>query len=198
MDYTTLARVRTALGSSETAADAQLSAIITAASRVIDRHLSGAVLSDDYLKQESVSGETLTGLVDKDGRILCHAHKPVVTAVTAAAYRLSPLEGWLSVDTAEQVTCEGYAVTLWTALAGVRGKVFVQLSYTGGLAASTASLPADILDAADVLSVRLYREVKTGLQDSIGVAELGTLMYTKAFPIRVTKMLEPHKRVVPW
>ena len=76
-----------------------------------------------------------------------------------------------------------------------RGVVRTKMSYIGGYGATLGELPPDLVEAATVLAVRLYREVKSGLTDTIGVAELGMLAYTKAWPVRVTEMLQPWKRV---
>jgi hypothetical protein len=39
-------------------------------------------------------------------------------------------------------------------------------------------------------------EIKSGLADSIGVAETGMMMYTKAFPVRLVEMLKPYRRAI--
>jgi hypothetical protein len=196
MDYTTLANVKAALGATASGDDALVGQMITQASRVIDRLCSGSMDSDDYLKSETVSDEIVSGIAGANGNILCLPKKPSVTAVSAAAYRYGPLDQWTIVPV-DRITFKNYAVTLWAGLGGLYGKVQqVKISYTGGLGAAVANLPADITNAADLLSVRFYREIKSNLTDSIGVAELGTLQYTKAFPTRVLEMLKPYRRIV--
>jgi hypothetical protein len=49
-----------------------------------------------------------------------------------------------------------------------------------------------------VLAARFYKEAQGGLTDSVGVAELGMIMYTKALPVRFTEMLTKYLRVQPW
>jgi len=71
--------------------------------------------------------------------------------------------------------------------------VQVKISFTGGF----NPLPDDLVNAATLLTIRFYKEVKTGLSDSIGIAELGMLQYTKAFPERLAAMLKPYRRIVP-
>jgi hypothetical protein len=195
VDYTTSANVKQALGADTTGDDALVARLITEASRTIDRHCAGGRLdSDDYLKLEAVTDELVSGQVDNHGSILCRPFKPLVTAVTAVFYRTSPMMEWKSVAVTN-VTIDGHRVTVWAGVIG-RGKVEVKISYTGGLAATVSALPGDITNAADLLSVRFYREIKSNLSDSIGVAELGTLQYTKAMPVRLIEMLKPYKRAL--
>jgi hypothetical protein len=66
------------------------------------------------------------------------------------------------------------------------------------LAEDVEDLPADLIELATLLAARFYKEAETGLNDAIGVAELGTLIYTKAWPIRFVAMLEPFIRRVGW
>ena len=78
------------------------------------------------------------------------------------------------------------------------GKVFVLLDYAGGLAATTTDLPDDLQEVATMLSIRYYREAESGLQDSISVAELTQLVYTKAWPVRALDLLRPYMRRTAW
>lgn len=188
-DYATLSAVKAALGSSETTDDSLLASLITQASRAIDRYCAGFVDSDDYLVSASVTDEILPALVSADGVLFCWPRKPKVESVSALAYRFDPREAWQSV-TAAYAVVDGYTVS-----AGVserRGKAQVKISYIGGF----DPLPDDLVNAAILLAVRFYKEIKSGLTDSIGVAELGTLQYTKALPARVVEMLRPYKRMV--
>lgn len=193
MDYTTVARVKLALDAQQTTDDTLLASIIASVSRAMDRMLSGRADCSNYLQSESKT-ETLRGRVDKDGRILCHPLKPRISSISSFAYRATPLGSWHPVDV-DRLTISGYVVTAFTSLTG-RDPQFVQISYAGGLAATTADLPADILDAADILAVRFYREIKSGLGDTIGLSETGEMIYTKAWPVRVLEMLAPYKRKI--
>jgi hypothetical protein len=195
MDYTTLFNVKAALGATASGDDTLVGQMITQASRVIDRLCSGSMDSDDYLKQETITDELVSGLMGAQGRILCLPRKPLVTAVSSAYYRYGPQDNWVEVP-AYLVSFKGYAVTLWVGQNSLGKVQQVKITYTGGLAASVAALPADIINAADLLSVRFYREIKSNLTDSIGVAELGTMQYTKAFPTRVIDMLKPYRRII--
>lgn len=198
MDYTTASLVKTeVLRTSETADDAIIATVVTAASRAIDRHCTGAMppASDDYFELESVAGQIITGTVNKEGTILCYPRKPVVTAVSTLSYRSSPQVDWIDVDL-DAVEIDGGVVRAWLNL-GRRGDLRVKISFTGGLATDAGSLPADLVEAATVLAGRFYKEAEAGLNDAIGTAD-GVLLYTKAFPPRLVKMLKSYKRWVKW
>lgn len=184
-DYTNLTAVKRALGSQETADDVLLAELITQASRAIDRQVASA---DNYFAREILLEVMVSGHLTA-GNLLCHLPKPVVESVQAFAYRESPEQLWKMIDP-HKLLINGYSVTTGLHLAGF-GKVQVQTSFTGGY----DPLPGDLVNLATLLSIRFYREVKSGLGDSIGVAELGTLTYTKAFPARLVEMLKPYKRV---
>lgn len=194
MDYTTRANVRASLGAETTTDDALIDRLIIEASRAIDKKVTGNPSVVDYFKSETKTDELLVGQVDQRGRILCHPRKPVVTSVTVAAYRSDPRNDWVALNT-DQITIDGYAVTLWADLMA-RGKMQVKLTYVGGFATSTSGLPGDIVNVGDVMTVRFYRELKSNLSDAIGVAELGQFMYTKAWPVRALDMLKPYMRVI--
>ncbi len=188
-DYTTLTSVKLAIGSSQTTDDTLLSALITQASRAIDRYCTGTVVSNNYFARETLTDILMSGIVSKDGMLLCYPCKAVVESVSALAYRSTPQETWQEIDPSK-IEIGGYRVSA----AGVSavGVVRVKISFVGGF----DLLPDDLVNAATLLAVRFYREVKSGLGDSIGVAELGTLTYTKALPARVIEMLKPYKRVI--
>jgi len=187
-DYTTLASVKRALGSGENADDALLTELIAQASRAIDRICAG-VNHDNYFVRETLSDLVIQGRIASDGVLLCWPPKPIVESVSALAYRSSARENWITVDVTN-VEINGYSVS-FRGING-NGKVQVKISFTGGF----NPLPDDLVNAATLLTVRLYKEVKTGLSDSIGVAELGMLQYTKALPERLVAMLKPYRRIV--
>lgn len=197
MDYTDLDRVKTALGATESSDDNTLLLAITAASRAIDRHCAGATLgSDNYFALADVTEERIHGQVRHNSSLACWPRKAAVNSVSALAYRYYPWQAWTEID-ADYTWSDGAKVVAFVNLT-VRQRVQVQVSYSGGFGATVATLPADLVEAATVLAIRYYREAATGLADSIGVAELGTLMYTKALPVRVLEMLRHYRRAVPW
>lgn len=199
MDYTTVALVKAAKGASVTTDDTLLATYVTNASRAIDRFCSGAVQAADYFALGDISGELLAGLIDVRGRLMCYPHKVMVNSVAALAYRVSPRSAWVELDLAD-VTINSYQVTAWIEASEINRAAPLQarISYNGGFGASVAALPADLVEAATVLTLRFYEEAKTGLSDAVGVAELGMLTYTRAWPVRVQEMLAPFRRVVAW
>jgi hypothetical protein len=199
MDYTTLALVKQAMDSKETVQDTVLSSFITRASRYLDKLCTSQSNVANYFMTETVNAEILTnGVIDFAGRLAVFPHKPVITAVSAIAYRYSLRQNWIDGDplmTAllqDMVVFEGYLPS-WD-------QGYVKISYTGGLGLTVTDLPEDLVDLATTMTIRLYKEARTGLGDSIGVAELGMLVYTKAFPQRVLDMLNVanYARIAPW
>lgn len=201
MDYTSLARVKDALGAETPTDDAILASLITAASRDFDRRVTGAPAGAgaDYFTLATVQGEVGRGLVTAQGAILYVARKSAVQSVARFEYRASPRSTWVAAPP-DALTVEGNRVTAWVAAAGLRGTggLQVRLDYTGGLAADPAGLPADLVEVVTVLAVRLYREAQTGMSDAVGVAELGTMTYTKALPARVRDVVRQYQRIAPW
>lgn len=199
MDYTSAARVKSALKVTGTGDDTLLATLVTAASRAIDRKCAGAKAADatDYFALETVTAETLRALVDGEEVLHCWPHKPVITAVSSLSYRQTPLEDWTSVD-AERIMMDGGQVMAWPTETLQPGRYYVQISYTGGYADTVDNLPADLVEAATVLAARYYREAEGGLTDAMGIVEIGQLVYTKALPARVADMLKPFKRKIPW
>lgn len=195
MDYTTSTLVKSAMHTTKTADDTLLGTLVTSASRVMDRLLTGRPDAVDYLKSETVSNEYIGGVTDKDGRMRCYPRKPMIASVSALAYRYSPLESWVTASSA-YITIESPAVLAWLTFERHR-KVQVQISYTGGLATATASLPGDVIEAANILVIRMYQEAQAGYNDVIGVGELGQVFYIKAIPPRATKLLQPFVRSIP-
>ena len=196
MDYTTIANVKAALKIEAAGDDALLSSLVTRASRALDRLITQSDQPDavNYLEAATVTDERLTGLVDANTILHCWPHKPLVTAVSAFSYRATPLESWVAVSP-DYIEIYGQHLMVY---ASATGKPFVKVTYAGGLATLAANLPADLVEAATVMAARFYREDEGGLTDAIGVAELGVLVYTKAFPVRVLEMLRPYMRVIPW
>lgn len=197
MDYTTVTNVKNALHIATTGDATLLATLVTAASRAIDRYCTGAITADaeNYFMQATVTDETLRGRAAVDGVLHVFPHKPNVSAVSALAYRFSPLEDWLEIAT-DYIAVEGNHVMAWSV--GSPGQPFIRISYTGGYSTLVTGLPADLVEAATLMAGRYYREEESGITDVIGVAELGQLIYTKAMPVRVKVMLAPFVRVVGW
>lgn len=197
MDYTDASRMKALMGANSNASDTLLATIATAVSRAVDRYCTGAMQSDDYFKLETLSNETRygRGRLCADGMLRVWPRKPVVSAVTALEWKYPTETTWQTLTPALLgPNSFGSALNLTGRAMGVD----VRYSYTGGFGAALTTLPADLVDACTVLGVRFFKEAESGLSDSIGVAELGILVYTKAMPVRVIQMLQPYKRITPW
>jgi hypothetical protein len=200
MDYTDLAKVKSYMDSQESAnAAAILPQFISAASRDLDKLCTSQPNVSDYFLQEDVVDEVLTnGVIDWMGRLTVFPHKPIVNSVVSLSYRFQLRDSYVVADTTlisveqEMVVFEGQLP--------YSEKCYVKISYNGGLGLTTADLPLDLQDIAAVQAVRLFKEARSQLGDSIGVAELGTMVYTKAFPIRVIDTLQVggYVRIAPW
>jgi len=198
MDYTTLLRVKTAMDSKETTADADLLDYITRASRVIDNLCVGVPGGQNYFGTETIVDELLTnGLIDSYGVLRVYPHKPAIQTVSAFSYRFGLTRPWSDVDLA-RVAPEGGPLVVYEGNLCYSERVYARISYTGGLGLTVDDLPADLVDIATLMAIRLYKEERSGLGDSIGVAELGGMVYTKAIPERVRVVLAAYTRIEPW
>lgn len=198
MNYTTLAKVRSALGAEAATDDSLLQVKIGEASRAIDRLCAAP---DNYFMLESVVGEFRNGMITSEGVIIAWMGKAIVNSVSSFEYRMTPKDDWTAVDADAISISNQRQVSAWGEAAR-KGKCQVRVSYNGGWGAEAGApsvitgLPEDIINAATVLTVRFYKEEKGGLTDAIGVAELGMMQYTKAIPARVVEMMKPYKRII--
>lgn len=189
-DYASLSAVKQALKNQDPADDALLMVLITRASRTIDRYCAGRLGCDDYFVQETLTDVCLPGRIAPSGRLYCWPCKPIVTSLNALAYRWSPREDWTMLEPG-YADINGYTIQ-YDGINGC-GNAQVKISFIGGF----STLPDDLVEATILLSLRSYKESSTGFADSIGVAELGTLTYTKALPAKLIEILKPYKRVTP-
>lgn len=202
MDYTTLQRVKDALKITIDTEDTQLAQLVTEASRAVDRFCTGVGTyeSDNYFALETKTDEILNGIVNKDGEIICYAHKPIVQSIAEFHYRKNAIEPEKSVDPSRidisSVKIKAYPQNL--GFFNFPCKCRIRMTYTGGFSGSPSGLPEDFTEVVSLLASRFYREEESGITDVIGVAELGSLVYTKAFPVRVQEQLQPYKRQVGW
>lgn len=200
MDYTDIINLKQAMNSNEiTVQDVALYGYITKASRLLDRLCTSQPNVVNYFMTEDVTDEILTnGVIDYAGRLSFWPHKPIINSVTSLSYRFSPRSPWTEADltllSLEQETVV-YEGSLWPS-----ERPYVKVSYNGGLGTTLAEFPLDFVDVATVMAVRLFKEERAGLSDTIGVAELGRLEYTKAFPQRVMDTLNigGYIRTAPW
>lgn len=196
MDYTSTDRVKRAIHANEDPDDQLISDLVTAASRALDKKCAGSPDAEDYFVFQTVADEYVKGLVNKDGSILVFPHKSVIDSVISFSYRFNPRQNWQTVDP-QLISIAGRQVVAWANLSA-RGSVDVKITYEGGYGTTIEELPADFVEAVTLLAARYYREDESGVSDAIGVAELGTVMYTKAMPVRVLDLIRPYTRPVPW
>jgi hypothetical protein len=199
MDYTTLTLVKQAMDSKENTEDAVLSDFIVKASRYLDKLCTSQSNVADYFKREDVVDEVLTnGVVDWAGRLAIFPHKPIINSIASLSYRYSLRDPYIVGDI-NFVSLE-QEMAVFEGNLTYSDRIYTKISYNGGLGATTTDLPGDLIDLATTMTVRLYKEARSGLGDSIGVAELGMLVYTKAFPQRVLEMLNVamYARIAPW
>ncbi len=208
MDYADINTVKLGFANQTLSAGqlARLQINLTEASRAIDRELSQSHEpgSDNYLRLDTVAGETLRAATDRDGNIICYPHKPTISTVTALAYRLRPQDTWIPaadpVVLPAMVVTDRDALTAYTGLQLRTNRLFVQVSYIGGYAHDNhpEEIPDEIQRVAKVLAIRYYHEEEGGLNDAMGVTDFGTPVITKAMPLESKQALRFYKRVHAW
>lgn len=199
MDYTTLELVKQAMKSTETYQDSTLQFYISAASRYIDNLCTSQPNVADYFKLEAITDEVLSNaVVDYMGILTVFPHKPRFASIQSLSYRYSMRSAYQSCDTS-WISLEGEMVR-WEGNLPSGTAPQVKISYTGGFAATPEALPKSFQDIATTMTIRLFKEARSGLSDAIGVSELGLLVYTKAFPTRVLETLQigEFMRIAPW
>jgi hypothetical protein len=202
-DYTTLARFKQELhiDPNSVADDTLISLLITAASRAWDRKCTGVVDPDsnNYFTTATVTNEILRGQIDYDGNIIVYPHKPIITAIQSFAFQKNVTTSFYSVS-GNRFEIDGYKVRAYpnSMPLDYPDKCRVVMGYTGGLGAVVTDFPDDMQEAVAILAARFYREAETGLSDQIGVAELSTMVYTKAWPARVLDVVQVYKRRQGW
>lgn len=197
MDYTTLVLVKEALHIKENPDDALIARLVSAASRAADRICTGSVQAVDYFKFEAVVDEQLRGVVDAKGKLLCWPHKSKIDSVSALSWRTTPMAEWIAVDS-NRLVVDSPRVEAWLTTTRIRGEVFAKVSYSGGHGTQVSELPADFVELVSLIAGRYYREDESGLTDAVGVAELGTINFTKSLPVRARDMIIPYLRRVHW
>lgn len=198
--YTDKSLVKQELRIAGTSDDTMLDRFVEAASRTWDRITARSREAADYYTLANVTDELLSNaIVNKDGTVVVWPHKAKVNSVTAFAWRSNPLMPWRDVDVSKVIVPQAIRVEAWAGVsAGIRGKVYAKISYSGGLAAAYTGLPADLVEAVTLLAGRFYKEGETGLSDIMGIAEYQTFTYTKAIPVRVKDVAAGYLRTVPW
>lgn len=201
-DYTTVARVKEEMHitSGSSVDDGLIAKLVTAASRAWDRKCAGVPDAVDYFISGSVVEEKLVGQIDYSGTsIICYPHKPIIESVQYFEYRPRIIDTAYTVDPS-RIEVSGPRVTAYPATMpyDYPSRCNVTISYYGGLGATVDDLPEDMQEAVAILTARFYREAESGLADQIGIAELGSMIYTKAWPIRVLELAQIYMRRVGW
>lgn len=201
MDYTNLDEVHAAMQGdiTITGQDTILSNYIARASRLIDTLSTGINGRDaaDYFTQADVVNEILTnGTIDYHGDLYFYPHKYMINSVASFNYRYSLHSPWTSGDVT-YINVQNEEVMFEGGLCGA-DRIYVQVSYNGGLAEDQADLPEDFIDLVTMIAVRLYKEARGNYTDAIGIAELGTMIYTKSFPARFLETLPMYQRIARW
>jgi hypothetical protein len=201
MDYTTLAKVKAAMHVDQATDDVLLATVVTAASRALDRICTGQadLSASNYFMLETKTNENLIGQANRNREIICFPQKPVVNSVQAFSYRSNITTTEYVVDPT-RIDIIGNKVVVYPDGISIDypRRCKVKISYTGGFSGSTAGLPEDFQEICTLLAVRFYREAETGFSDVIGVAELATKIYTKAWPLRVEYQLDTFIRKQGW
>lgn len=197
MDYTTVSLVKREVRAVDTDDDDLFARFVTAASREADSYCARSQKAVDYFKLETVTGEEIQGKVANDGSIRCWPRKSLINSVTSFQYRARPTQSWYTLDVSN-ISIVGGMVVGFTYLTRRPTPMFVKISYSGGHGALYSDLPANFVENVTVLAARFYKEAEGGLTDSVGIAELGTLTFTKAMPQRVVAGFQNYRRVTPY
>lgn len=194
-DYCTAQDVKDYLEITGSQHDTVLADLATRASRWLDdtcQHAKG-------FNQETVTDEQLRGIIDNDGNLVFAVKKAVANSITALAWGTNPT----NFTTLDKTYCwaewglKGSHVVKWLG-GGLqyyrRYPIIVKVSYSGGY----ASVPEDLVHAAIIMAARAFKSRQAGFADVVGVAELGTLMFSKLAPAHVMLTIKNHKRTGHW
>ena len=203
MDYTSLTLVKQEILSggvlsTSSQFDALITRLVSASSADIEEYCTQVrqPRCADYFKLETVSDELLRGLFyTADDNFYFWPHKPTINSVTSVEYRVNPTFQWTTANVAN-IEIRDSAVVVWEVPNA--NEFQVRVTYAGGLGTDVNNFPASLVEAATVLAARYFKEASTGLPDTIGLADIGVLTYSKVMPLRVKASLDRLKRVVPW
>lgn len=172
-------------------ADDLLLMAIDYGSRLLDLMVAGPN-GQDFFAETSFTDAILSGILAADSSLQAWPRLYPITAVTAMAWRYNPLGEWQPLTSFEVV--DKKKLVGWGAIGEV-GRVSVRASFAGG-GADITDLPPGVNEVANLLSARIYREYGTQLTDAMGIAELGTLVYTSALPARAVNTIKFYKSPV--
>lgn len=188
-DYCSIQNVKDYLQISGTTYDNLLNTLVSSASKIVDNFCEHPL----SFNQETVT-EIVRARVDNDGNLVAAIGKPKLVSVSALAYRTNPSNS-VALDVA-LIEIDGFCLRhMGGNLGFVRNKPLkATVTYVGGY----SPLPQDLVHATIVLAARIFKAKDAGFADVVGVAELGTLQYSKVMPREIQKALQNLKRVAPW
>jgi hypothetical protein len=179
MAYTTLADVKTYLGISESTDDTLLTALITAAQKILEMEIG------QIFEAASNTNRYFDAVADVEDRTLyfdrvCAAINSVTNGdgneVTSSEYVTEPRND----APFYAVTLKGSSTVTWTYSTTPENAITVS-----GKWAWTASAPADIVQATKRLAGYLYSIKDAQTFDVTAVAELGGMLIPKGLPADV-------------
>jgi len=187
-DYCTAANVKAAgrLNISGAVYDTELAALVTAASRWIDRATWG--LTDAF--KATATATRYYGLSAVGGKSL-HLDAPVLSVSTltngdasvmgSGSYWLMPRNsGYYWTIELKSGYAWSLAVDGWIAVAGVWGY--------------SATVPEPIVEATAMLAGWMFKRYQAALQDNGASPEMGQIVYGEAIPKQVMALIAPYKR----
>lgn len=187
-DYCTATQVKAAgrLNISGTSYDTELAALVTAASRWIDRatwHLDNAFAASGnvarYYRDDAVSGKFL------------HLDAPLLSVSSLANGDASTIDSgnyWLTPRNAGYYwTIELKSAYAWTFAVDTFATV------TGVWGFST-TVPDPISEATAMLAGWMFKRYQAALQDNAASPELGQIVYGEAIPKQVMALIRPYMR----
>lgn len=188
-DYCTAAQVKAAgrLNISGSTYDTELTTLVTAASRWIDRHCN--LPTDGFVA--SASATRYYSIDDVSGAAL-FLDAPLLTLATLANGNGATIDSanyWLEPRNTSpkwQVTLKSgytwaFATDGWISVVGVWG--------------FSTNVPLPVTEAAAMLAGWMFKRYQAALQDSTASIELGELVYSEAIPRQVLALLQPYRLI---
>lgn len=195
-DYTTVAEVKSYVDSQGTADDdTLLPDLVTGVSRGIDR-----ACRQVFYAQSLVDDTSTRAIVDRDGILVCFPATPLITAVTAASYRIAPSTSWQAIDvaTADAENHHSGAILRFpsVALGMYRDRrIQLKLTMTCGYA-DRAALPDDLAWYARLAAAAEYVKRAAAGGDQTALPALGVVVTPRDWPPNVVRGLAPFVRHV--
>jgi hypothetical protein len=187
-DYTTVQEVKAYVDSQGTTDDSLLPDLVTGVSRAIDR-----VCHQVFYAQTLVDDTSARALIDRDGILICFPATPLISSLSAAAYRIAPNTSWQAIDvsTADIENAPSGATLRFpsTALGGFRDRrVQLKLSMACGYA-SRDVMPDDLVWYARLAAAAEYAKRAAAGGDATAMPALGVVVTPRDWPPNVRRGL---------